>query len=116
MARKKYTIYSLIVDIIYCILLIVYYLVRLICKPLLSRSRVSQKVKIIEKEGPTIKVSPKTVANRVWSKVCKEDREAMNKTLESRSFFRLGVILALESVGTDPKMVECIAEQIEFKK
>lgn len=118
MARKKNKgIMWLIGQVIYHMVYFVYVIFRLLCWPVLGNPRLKtvEKVKMVERNGPNITVKPSTFVNRLWSRVHKDDKEIIKNNREAKSTFRLGVIIALEAVGTDPKLVECIAEQVELK-
>lgn len=115
MAKKKGLI-SLCFATIYYAVFSIYSIFRVICWPILGRPhKIVEKVKLVERNGPNITVKPSTFVNRMWARIHDDDKRLIKSSIEAKSNFRLGVLIALESVGTDPKIVECIAEQIEMK-
>ena len=96
--------------------MICYSLFRIICWPILGRpTKKVEKIKYIDRVGPDISVKPQTFVNRLWSRLHDDDKLSIKSDLNAKSAFRLGIIMSLESVGTDPKLVESIAEYVELK-
>lgn len=108
---------SIIKLVLYCIfymVLSIYSIFRLICWPILGRPvKTVEKVKYVNHVG--LDVKPQSFVNKLWSRLHDDDKLSIKSSREVRTAFRLGVIMALESGGVDPKLVELVAECMELK-